>query len=209
MAESDRGDPPIDLSAGRLEAFSDAVIAVIITILALSLHPPATTVWPDVRHALATLAIYVLSFMFIAIYWNNHHHLLRATTRISAGVMWANMALLFCLSLIPVTTEWQLRSYDPRHPWPVVFFGVVALAAGLAYTVLVRMIIRANCADSVVAMAIHADRKGNISLGLYAAGVALAFVYVFLAYACYAAVSVMWLVPDRRFMHRHDVDDRA
>ena len=217
MAESDRPVAPIDLSARRLEAFSDAVMAVIITLLAFELRPPKTALWADVAHQKPAFAVYILSFLFIAIYWNNHHHLLRATTVISAGVMWANMALLLCLSLIPVTAEWIRNAYELPVDIPpkvvahtievsVAFFGVVGLAAAIAYTVLLRAIIRANGSDSLVGTAVHADLKGKISLGLYAAGVGLAFVDVRLAYACYAAVSVIWLVPDRRFMHDHADD---
>jgi uncharacterized membrane protein len=207
---------PIDLSAGRLEAFSDAVMAVIITLLAFELRPPESASWAAVAHRTPAFAVYILSFLFIAIYWNNHHHLLRATTVISAGVMWANMALLLCLSLIPVTAEWIRDAYELPRNTPdevvarladievsVAFFGVVGLAAAVAYTVLQRSIIRANGPDSLVGTAVHADLKGKISLALYVVAVGLAFVNVWLAYACYAAVSVIWLVPDRRFMHEH------
>ena len=215
MAESDRPVAPIDLSAGRLEAFSDAVMAVIITLLAFELRPPESASWAAIGDKVPAFAIYILSFLFIAIYWNNHHHLLRATTVISAGVMWANMSLLLCLSLIPVTAEWIRDAYESDllsaarfHDIEVSvsFFGVVGLAAAVAYTVLVRAIIRANGPDSLVGTAVHADLKGKISLALYAAGVGLAFVNVWLSYACYAAVSVIWLVPDRRFMHDHADD---
>lgn len=219
MAEPDRPVAPIDLSAGRLEAFSDAVMAVIITLLAFELRPPASASWAHVADKVPAFAIYILSFLFIAIYWNNHHHLLRATTVISAGVMWANMTLLLCLSLIPVTAEWIRDAYEFAVSSPadaavrlhdievsVSFFGVVGLAAAVAYTVLLRAIIRANGPDSLVGTAVHADLKGKISLALYAAGVGLAFVNVGLAYACYAAVSVIWLVPDRRFMNDHADD---
>jgi uncharacterized membrane protein len=186
----------------RLEAFSDAVMAVIITILALGLHPPADTTKNELRLALPGLLIYILAFVFIAIYWNNHHHLLRATRFISGEVMWANMLLLFWLSLIPLSAEW-LRD-APRDAYPVAFFGIVGLGAALSYTWLVRAIIRANGRDSEVALAIARDLKGTISLALYAIGVGLAAAGVWwLAYACYAAVSVMWLVPDRRFTHQH------
>lgn len=197
------------MGAGRLEAFSDAVMAVIITLLAFELSPPADVTGEAIRASLPGLFIYVLSFLFVAIYWNNHHHLLRASDRISAGVMWANMLLLFCLSLIPVSAEWLGNAYkgenaDPTSP--AAFFGIVGLAAALAYTWLVRALIRANGRDSAFARAIHADFKGNVSLGLYAAGVALASVSAYLAYACYAAVSVIWLIPDRRFTHIHADD---
>ena len=200
------GDPerptPVDVGAGRLEAFSDAVMAVIITILALELRPPGGPNPRDLYDQLPSLLIYVLSFVFIAIYWNNHHHLLRATTRISGAVMWANMLLLFCLSLIPVVTEWLHDFY--RYRLPAASFGIVALAAAFSYTALVRAIIHANGRDSLVGTAIASDRKGNLSLVLYAAGVGLAFVSVWIAYALYAAVSVMWLIPDRRFMRAAD-----
>jgi uncharacterized membrane protein len=191
--------PEVDRDPRRMEAFSDAVIAVIITILALGLHPL------EGDHHLSalpvsSLLIYVLAFTFIAIYWNNHHHLLRATTRISGAVMWTNMLLLFCLSLIPFVTEW-LRS-EWRWPVPAASFGAVALASAFAYYLLAHSIIRANGRDSLVAQAIDSDRKGVVSIVMYAVGVALAFVDVWLAYALYAAVAVMWLIPDRRFTRR-------
>jgi uncharacterized membrane protein len=201
MSDEARPTVPIDLSTTRLEAFSDAVIAVIITILALELHPPPLTTRDSVIHWLPNLLIFLLSFTFIAIYWNNHHHLLRATTRINGGVMWANMALLFCLSLIPVATEWIHGKGD--DPVPAAAFGVVSLAAALAYTVLVRTIIWANGKDSLVGTAVHADLKGNISLVLYAAGIVLARFDIRISYTLYAAVAIMWLVPDRRFLHEH------
>jgi uncharacterized membrane protein len=205
--DEDRPTAPIDLSTARLEAFSDAVIAVIITILALGLHPPTGTTKPIVLDwAAKNLLIFLLSFTFIAIYWNNHHHLLRATTRISGGVMWANMALLFCLALIPVATEWIQKA--GTETVPAATFGVVSLAAALAYTVLVRTIIWANGRDSLVGLAIHADLKGNISLAMYAAGVVLARVDVRISYVLYVAVAIMWLVPDRRFLREPPDDDR-
>lgn len=200
--------PHVDIGAGRLEAFSDAVMAVIITILALGLRRPAGTDLSAVRAELSSLLIYLLAFVFIAIYWNNHHHLLRATMRISGAVMWSNMALLFWLSLIPVVTEW-LREY-PRAHLPVASFGVIALGAALSYGILVRAIVRANGRASFVGTAIASDRKGNLSLALYAASVGLAFVSVWIAYALYVAVAVIWLVPDRRFIRAHPPhDDQA
>ncbi len=192
---------PVDMGAGRMEAFSDAVIAVLITILVLGLGPPAGTTKPDVLDWLRGLPIYVLSFVFIAIYWNNHHHLLRSTTRISAGAMWANMALLFCLSLIPLAAEWLYG--NASEAVPAAFFGIVGLAAGLSYFILVRALIRANGRGSAFARAIGSDVKGIASLVLYAVGVALAPVSVYLTYTCYVVVSVMWLIPDRRFTHAH------
>jgi TMEM175 potassium channel family protein len=199
MADDIERAPEVDRDPRRMEAFSDAVMAVIITILALGLHPIAQD------HALSAipvsgLLIYVLAFTFIAIYWNNHHHLLRATTRISGAVMWTNMLLLFCLSLIPFVTEWLRAEWN--YAIPAASFGVVALASALAYYLLAHSIIRANGRDSLVAQAIDTDRKGVVSIVMYAAGVALAFIDVWLAYALYAAVAVMWLIPDRRFTRR-------
>jgi uncharacterized membrane protein len=190
----------LEMGVGRIEAFSDAVMAVIITIMAFELRAPQGATLTAVRAQLPGLLVYVLSFAFIGIYWNNHHHLLRAADRISGAVMWANLFLLFWLSLIPVLTEWLRDEY--RHPLPAAAYGIVALAAAIAYTVLVRALIRANGRDSAVATAIASDAKGYASLGLYAAGVGLAFVSPWISYAIYAAVSVMWFIPDRRFTRR-------
>jgi len=198
MNEDERRIPePIELGSGRLEAFSDAVMAVIITILALELRPPNGVTLEAVRAEGPSILLYVLSFAFIAIYWNNHHHLLRATTRISGAVMWANMVLLFWLSLIPMVTEWLRNWY--REPLAAASFGLIGLAAAFSYWLLIRAIVRANGPDSTVGLAISSDLKGKVSLVLYAAGVGLAFVAVWISYVIYAAVAVMWLIPDRRF----------
>ena len=185
------------MGTDRLTAFSDGVIAIIITIMVLELKVPHGADWSALGSLVPVFLSYVLSFVYVAIYWNNHHHLLRATTRISGAVMWANMLLLFCLSLIPVVTEWLHGFYRSRLP--AASFGIVALAAALSYTALVRAIIRANGRDSLVGMAISSDLKGTLSLVLYAAGVGAARLSVWPAYALYAAVAVMWLIPDRRF----------
>jgi len=196
-AEEPRDDERFELGSERLEAFSDAVMAVIITLLAFQLKPPNDPTFASLRDQFPSLFIYVLAFLFIAIYWNNHHHLLRATRWISGGVMWSNMFLLFWLSLAPVVTEW-IRDH-PTASIPVASFGVVSLAAALSYGLLVRTIIRANGRDSLVGRAIASDVKGNLSLAMYAGGVGLAFVSVWIAYALYGAVAIMWLIPDRRF----------
>jgi len=192
-----RAAGPFEMGSERLEAFSDGVMAVIITILALELRPPDGVTLSALRAEVPSLFIYILAFTFIAIYWNNHHHLLRATARISGGVMWANMFLLFCLSLIPVTTEWLRDEY--REPLPAASFGIVGLLAACAFYLLVRAIIRANGRGSLVGTAIASDLKGNASIVAYAAGVGLAYVNVWIAYGIYAAVAIMWMVPDRRF----------
>jgi uncharacterized membrane protein len=188
----------IELGTGRLEAFSDAVFAVIMTIMALTLKAPEGHTWAHVRDDLLPgLIVYALSFTMIGIYWNNHHHLLRAAQRINGAVMWANLFLLFCLSLVPVMTVWVREEYE--HPLPAVGYGLVAIVAAVAYSILVRSLIRVNGADSTLARAIGSDLKGYASLVMYAAGVALAFVSPWIAYALYVAVAVMWFVPDRRF----------
>ena len=195
----------VEEGPGRLEAFSDAVMAVIMTIMALELHPPEGVSWEALQARIPGLLVYALSFAFIGIYWNNHHHLLRATRRISAAVMWSNLFLLFCLSLIPVATDWIREDFavGPPTAGPAAAYGLVSLACGLAYSLLVRSIIRANGKDSAVAQAIARDAKGWISLVAYAAGVALAFVSPYISFVLYVAVSVMWFIPDRRFVHDH------
>jgi uncharacterized membrane protein len=196
---SDRGrpGPALELGTARVEAFSDGVMAVIITIMALELRAPEGATLEAVREQLPGLLVYVLSFVMIGIYWNNHHHLLRAAERISGAAMWANLFLLFWLSLIPVLTEWLRDQY--LHPLPAATYGAVALAAGFAYALLARALVRANGPESAVAAAIGSDLKGYLSLVLYAAGVGLAFVSPWIAYGCYVAVAIIWFIPDRRF----------
>jgi len=181
---------------GRVEAFSDGVLAVIITIMALELRAPVGGSFTDLRGRLPALLVYILSFVFIGIYWNNHHHLFRAARRVTGGVMWANLHLLFWLSLIPVLTGWIGEHY--RESAPAATYGVVCLGAGFAFTILTRAIIRADGSDSLVAMAIGRDYKGRVSVLAYAAAIGLAFVSPWIAYALFAGVAVMWLVPDRR-----------
>ena len=180
----------------RLEAFSDGVLAVIITIMALELKAPAGATAHALGQRVPALLVYVLSFAFIGIYWNNHHHLLRSTGRISGAVMWANLHLLFWLSLTPVLTEWVGESY--RSSLPASMYGVVGFLAGVAYSLLVRAIIAANGSDSAVARAVGRDVKGYISLALYLFGAGISWVSPYVAYGAYAAVSIMWFVPDRR-----------
>jgi uncharacterized membrane protein len=187
-----------ELGSERLEAFSDAVFAVIITIMALELRAPEGHTLADVGDDLLPgLVAYVLSFSLLGIYWNNHHHLLRAAERINGSVMWTNLFLLFWLSLIPVLTEWVREEYE--HPLPAAAYGAVLLASGFAYSLLVRALIRANGRDSAVARAIGSDVKGNLSLVIYAAAIPLAFVSPWISYALYVVVALVWFVPDRRF----------
>jgi len=186
----------------RLEAFSDGVMAVIITIMAFSIPTPKGSTVADLRSLLPHLLVYVLSFVMVGIYWNNHHHLLRATERIGGSVMWANLFLLFWLSLFPIVTAWV--GLYPGRPLPAMSYGLVGLGAGCAYSILVRMIIRVNGADSTVGRSVGADVKGYASLVLYAAGMMLAFVSPWIAYVFYAGVAVLWFIPDRRLVVNAD-----
>jgi uncharacterized membrane protein len=183
--------------SNRVEAFSDGVMAVIITIMAFDLKRPDEPTWHALTGSLSALLVYILSFVMIAIYWNNHHHLFRATERISGAVMWANLFLLFWLSLLPFVTYWVSTFYKSHLPASV--YGMVALGAAVAYGILVQTIIRANGRDSAVALAVGSDLKGNLSLVIYAAGIGLAWVSPWIAYGLYVAVAVVWFVPDRRF----------
>jgi uncharacterized membrane protein len=182
---------------GRLEAFSDGVLAVIITIMALELKAPVGGSFGSLRHSLPGLLIYVLSFTFVGIYWNNHHHLLRATRGVSGTVMWTNLHLLFWLSLVPVATEWVGSAYESAAPAAV--YSTVALGAALAYSLLVLAIVRTEGHDSKVAQALGRDFKGRVSIVIYAISIGLAFVSPWISYALIVAVAVLWFVPDRRF----------
>ena len=188
--------PESESETGRLEAFSDGVLAVIITIMAFELKAPAGGSFVSLGDRLPALLVYILSFTFVGIYWNNHHHLLRAARRVTAGVMWANLHLLFWLSLIPVLTEWIAENY--RQSAPAATYGLVCLGAATAFTVLTMVIIRADGSASLVATAIGRNAKGRISLASYAAATGLAFVSPWISYVLFAAVALMWFVPDRR-----------
>jgi uncharacterized membrane protein len=187
---------PVLSDTDRLETFSDGVMAVIITIMAFNVKPPNGASLSAVHTVLPDLLVYMLSFVMVGTYWNNHHHLLRATDRMNGAVMWANLFLLFWLSLLPIVTGWVGKF--PSHALPAATYGLVALGSAIAYWILVRMIIRANVANSTVARAIGSDLKGNLSLVLYATGVGVAFASPVVSYVLYATVGVMWFVPDRR-----------
>lgn len=179
----------------RLEAFSDGVFAVIITIMALELRAPASAGLSALEGRLPSLLAYVLSFTFVGIYWNNHHHLLRTTRRLSGAVMWFNLHLLFWLSVVPVLTEWVADQY--RHSLPAATYGVVALGVAGAWTLLVRALIKADGPGSRLRAQLGSDVKGKVSLLCYALGVWLAFTSPWIAYGLYGCVSVMWFIPDR------------
>ena len=193
---------PAAFSPARLEAFSDGVLAVIITIMVLGIHPEKGGDIGVLVDLIPSLLIYLLSFVFIGIYWNNHHHMLRATRRIDGAVMWANLHLLFWLSLIPIATGWSGENHTSVAP--AVVYGAVGLLAAIAYVILERFIIRANHGTDIE-RALGASAKDAISPLIYIAGMALAFVPDFgpiLSYLAYATVAVIWFIPDRR-LTRH------
>jgi uncharacterized membrane protein len=181
----------------RLAAFSDAVMAVIITLMAVELRTPDGSSMHALGQRLPDLLIYALSFMAIGMSWNHHHHLFRSTEHISAAVMWANLHLLFWLSLVPLVTKWVGSEY--RAHLPASAYGVVALGSAVAYGVLVRTIAKVNGKDSAVSVAVGSDIKGVVSIGLYLLGACLAWVTPWLGYGLYVAVAIMWFLPDRRF----------
>ena len=184
----------------RLEAFSDGVIAIIITIFVLELPKPENGTWHGLHKVWPVLLSYVLSFVIIGIYWNNHHHLLRATQRIKGVVLWANLYLLFWLSLFPFFTGWMGENHFAEVP--TAMYGFVLLMAAFAFNVLQRTLITSEGEESVVADAVGRDLKGKLSPLIYAAGIGLAFVNHWLGVACYVAVAVIWFVPDRRLESR-------
>ena len=180
----------------RLEAFSDAVIAIIITIMVLEFVPPEAADWHGLSELMPTFLLYTLSFIYLAIYWNNHHHLMHATTHVGGGVLWANMHLLFWLSLVPFVTAFM--GEHPFAPVPTAVYGIVLLLAAVAYWILVNAIVVHEGSHSKLRAAIGRDVKGKISIAIYAAAVLLAYVYPLASYALYVAVALIWLVPDRR-----------
>jgi uncharacterized membrane protein len=185
------------MESGRLEAFSDGVIAVIITIMVLELRAPQGTDLASLGALLPTFAAYALSFIFVGIHWNNHHHLLRAASGIDGRSMWANLHLLFWLSLAPFATSWLARY--PMAAVPTAFYGFGLLMDAIAFTLLQNALIAAAGPDAPLARALRWDGKGKLSLALYVCGIGAAFVFPPLSDALYIVVAIIWFVPDRRF----------
>jgi uncharacterized membrane protein len=183
------------MDKGRLEAFSDAVIAIVMTVMVLEFQVPEETDWEALRPLVPVFLTYVLSFVYLGIYWNNHHHLIKAAGRITGGVLWANLHLLFWLSLFPFATGWMGENHFAEVPTAV--YGVVLLLAALSYYLLQTTIVAAQT-EPTLNDALGRDVKGKLSPVIYAIGIALAFVSPWVSVALYAAVAMMWLVPDRR-----------
>lgn len=184
------------MSKTRLEAFSDGVLAIIITILVLELRAPHGEHLADLQPLLPKLLTYLLSFVYVGIYWNNHHHTLHAVKRVSGRVLWANLHLLFWLSLLPFVTAWLGENHFAAVPSAL--YGAILLMAAIAYTILVRSIIAASEENLLLAQAIGNDGKGYLSLVIYAAAIPIALWVPWLAQVCYVIVALVWLVPDRR-----------
>ena len=184
------------MSKNRLEAFSDGVIAILITIMVLELKVPHGADLAALRPVLPIFLTYVLSFIYLAIYWNNHHHMLAATHRINGKVLWANLHLLFWLSLVPFATSWLGENHSAALP--AATYGVVMLCSAVAYTTLQTTLIGAHPENAKIAAAVGDDAKGKLSIACYVAAIALAFVQQWLADALYVVVALIWLVPDKR-----------
>ena len=184
------------MNKNRLEAFSDGIIAILITIMVFDIKPPAGSNFAALASVVPIISTYVMSFLYLGIYWNNHHHMFILATRISGTVLWANLHLLFWLSFLPFTTNW-LRS-SGFQTIPAALYGIVLLCAAIAYLILQESLIRIQGPLSPLRMAVGADLKGKASAVIYLIGIALAFVNPYLAIAMYVFVSLIWLVPDQR-----------
>jgi uncharacterized membrane protein len=184
------------VNKGRLEAFSDGVIAIIITIMVLEMKVPEGASLSALKPLLSVFLSYILSFVFVAIYWNNHHHLFHAVKYVNGRILWANMHLLFWLSVIPFATRWV--DENPSVPLPVALYGVVLLFCALAYFILTHMLMATHERDSTLTKALGNDFKGKLSVVVYLFAIPLSFFNPWVAYTLYAAIAALWLVPDKR-----------
>ncbi len=188
--------PQLSMTKGRLEAFSDGVIAILITIMVLELKTPHGNDLSALHALRAALLSYLMSFVYLGIYWNNHHHLMQAARHVDGRVLWANLHLLFWLSLVPFATAWI--GEEGSAPWPAAIYGLVLLCAAAAYFILTLTLVALHGKGSDIAIALGKDFKGKISIVIYALALPLAFVSPKIAYAGYISVAILWLVPDRR-----------
>jgi len=184
------------MSKGRLEAFSDGVIAIIITIMVLELKVPHDASLEALMHLLPVFISYILSFIYVGIYWNNHHHMLHAAKSVNGAALWANLHFLFWLSLIPFVTAWMGENHFAK--WPVICYGIVLAMNGTAYTILAKILINLHGENSMLARAFGNDSKGKLSVGIYMAAIALSVVQPWLGFALYVVVACIWFIPDRR-----------
>lgn len=190
------------MGKGRLEAFSDGVLAIIITIMVLEMKVPHGSDLAALKPLLPVFISYVLSFIYLGIYWNNHHHLMHIVHKVTGTVLWSNIHLLFWLSLIPFTTAWM--GENNFSFWPVVLYGVVLLMAAIAYYILAHCLTNVHGKDSLLAQALGKDRKGMISIILYALGIGFSFLNSWIGISLYVAVAVIWFIPDKRIEKKMD-----
>jgi len=184
------------MKKGRLEAFSDGVIAIIITIMVLELHVPHGDNIKELLPLLPVFVSYALSFTYVGIYWNNHHHMMYAVEKINGGILWANLNLLFWLSLIPFVTAWMGENHFSK--WPVILYGAVLIVNGFSFNLLCRLLVREAGSNSPLAEALGKDWKGKLSVIIYAVAILLAFFNPWIAFGLYVVVAMMWFIPDRR-----------
>jgi len=184
------------MTKGRLEAFSDGVMAIIITIMVLELKVPEGSSWASLKPLLPKLIAYIFSFIYVGIYWNNHHHLFQAVKKVNGSILWANLHLLFWLSLMPIATEWIGATHFAKNP--VAMYGICLIMSAVAYTILENLIIRSEGENSRLKEAIHSKFKEYISIIFYVLGIAVSFFYPYIAIGFYYIVAFIWLIPDRR-----------
>jgi uncharacterized membrane protein len=184
------------MGKGRLEAFSDGILAIIITIMILEMKIPHDDHLSDLKPLIPVFLSYVMSFVYLAIYWNNHHHMLHAAKHVNGPVLWANIHLLFWLSLVPFMTGWMGETNFSK--WPVILYGINLLFAGIAYYILSQLLIKLHGKDSTLAKAIGSDFKGKLSIWIYVASVGLSFVHPLIGFSGYIVVALIWFIPDKR-----------
>jgi uncharacterized membrane protein len=188
------------MSSGRLEAFSDGVFAILITIMVLELHPPEGNTFEALKPLLPKFISYILSFVYIGMYWNNHHHLFQTVKHVNGKVLWCNMLLLFCISLITFATAWMGENHFSAAP--VALYGIVLLMCALSYPVLLSSLIKLHGKDSLLAISIGKDFKGKISIVIYILGIVISFYNSWISFALYCVVAVIWFIPDTRIEKR-------
>ena len=188
------------MNKGRLEAFSDGVFAIIITIMVLELHAPEGASLEDLKPLLPKLISYLLSFVYIAIYWNNHHHVFQVVKHVNGRVLWSNILLLFCLSLVPFVTAWMGENHFSSLP--VALYGIVLLMCGLSYPVLIWSLIRLHGKDSLLATSIGKGIKGKVSVAIYSTGILVSFFNSWISFGLYCVVAIIWFIPDTRIEKR-------
>lgn len=194
------------MGKGRLEAFSDGVLAIIITIMVLELKIPHGNTPEDLKPLLPVFISYVLSFVYIGIYWNNHHHLMHVVHKVSGSVLWSNIHLLFWLSMVPFATAWMGENHFSK--WPVILYGFILMMAGVSYYILAHSLTSIHGKDSVLSTAIGKDKKGIASVVLYIIGIACSFIHPWIGFSFYVIVAIIWFIPDRRIEKKieHKVD---